>query len=153
MKASVISRASLAACVVAIVIGIYQSEHAYDLLSRQEWFPEEPPWAGLPLTDTNKQFFNFMGSITNSSMSSASELSSALARIGSHIDINQFQMWLSGVYYSRLSFSSDPNRIGLSLAKKGVTAKHPVIIIPGATHLPASLPASRDKCFGHELRK
>lgn len=123
----VLSRASLLACVAAIVIGVYQSEHAYVYMVQREWLPEEPSWAHLPLT--NSQFFTF---ISNSSRSSASELSSALTRMGSHLDIHQFQNWLAGAFYSRFSYSSDPTRIGLSMAKKGLKPKHPVLIIPGS---------------------
>lgn len=120
-------RASLLACALAIVIGIYKSDHAREYIARQEWLPDEPPWASESFT--NSQLIKFMGSLTNSSRSSATE---ALARLGSGMDIQQFQQWLSGAYYATFPHANDPSRVGLKLAQKGLSPKHPVIIVPGA---------------------
>lgn len=116
LKPTVLSRASLFACAAAIVVGIYQSEHAYDYMVRQEWLPQEPPALISHLPLSNSHLLEF---ITNSSRSSASEL-------------HQFQLWLAAAFHSRFSFSSDPARIGLAMAKKGLQAKHPIVIIPGS---------------------
>lgn len=142
LKPSVLHRSSLIVCLAAIAVAIYQSEHAYDYMVRQEWLPEEPRWA-----PAHSQFSAMMGSITNSSRSSASQLTSAIKeRMGSHIDIQQFQLFQT--LYSRFSqaMASDPSRIGLSMAEKGLRAKHPVVIIPGVFGFHTQEPASSATC-------
>ena len=113
-----LTRASIFACIVAIFIGIYKSDHAYDHMVRQEWLPQEfePHNFISQLPRSNSLFFEF---ITNSSRFTASEL-------------HQFQLWLTDAFSSRFTFSNDTTRVGLTLAKKGLKAKHPVVIIPGS---------------------
>jgi hypothetical protein len=113
-------RSALIVGSVAIVVGIFlYSEPVHEYMREREWLPDGKPWADLPLSS---QIFGFMNK------SSPSDLKASLMKIGGSLDI---QNWLSDALYSRFTFGSDPTRIGLSLAEKGLKVKHPVIIIPG----------------------
>jgi hypothetical protein len=110
-----LKRTSVVVCIAAVVLGIYQRDHTLEYVDHMR--QEAVEWLGNPHD----------GWLANSTL----EISSLLKRMGTQVDINNFQLWLSGVFYSSFAFARDPNRVSLKLKEQGVRAKYPVVIIPG----------------------
>lgn len=92
---------------IAVFVAVYRGDHASEYLAKLD----PPSWMDMSNT--------------------TAELRSVFKRMGSHVDIQQFQASFNGMFYSSFKYAYDPSRVSLGLAKKGVTAKYPVIIIPG----------------------
>lgn len=88
---------------IAVFVAIYRGDHASEYLANFD----PPAWM-------------YMANTT-------AEFRSVLKRM----DIQQLQSSFNGMFYSAFNYANDPNRVSLGLAKKGLAAKYPVVIIPG----------------------
>lgn len=95
------------AVAAAVFVAVYRGDNASQYLAKID----TPAWMDMSNT--------------------TAELRSVLQRMGKNVDIQQFQTSINGMFYSSFSYAHDPSRVSLELAKEGVAAKYPVVIIPG----------------------
>lgn len=92
---------------IAVFVAIYRGDHASEYLAKLD----TPAWMDMSNT--------------------TAELRSVLKRMGSNVDIQNLQSPFNTMFYSSFKYAHDPSRVSLKLAEEGVTAKYPVVIIPG----------------------
>ena len=92
---------------IAVFVAVYRGDHASEYLAKLD----TPAWMDMSNT--------------------TAELRSVIKRMGSNVDIQNFQSSFNGMFYSSFKYAHDPSRVSLNLAAKGVSAKYPVVIIPG----------------------